>query len=99
MDWEYVSRGVAVLSDRHMLDVLQPLDVDSCFSDLFGDSLIGLDNIDTMLEFRGNVDYNRKFDLALVLKTCMRFEATDPRDKVYAALSLTTDDSKTTIKP
>jgi hypothetical protein len=56
MDWEYVSRGVAILNDRHLLEVLRPSDTSSCFSDSFRDSLLGLGNVDTMLEFRRDVN-------------------------------------------
>jgi hypothetical protein len=99
MDWEYVSRGLAILNDRHLLEVLRPWDTSSCFSDSFRDSIVGLGNIDTMLEFRSDVNYKRKFDLTMVLKTCIGFESSDPRDKVYAVLGLTTDNSKSVIKP
>jgi hypothetical protein len=92
MDWEYVSRGVAVLSNRHMLESLVP-------SGSLHDSITGLNNIDTIIEFRGDIIPERVFDLALVLKTCSSFKSTDQRDKVYAVLGLTVDDSKKVIKP
>jgi hypothetical protein len=91
MDWEYVSRGVSILNDQHLLEVLRPSDTSLCFSDSFQDSLVGLGNVDTMLEFRGDVNYKRKFDFTMVLKTCIGFESSGPRDKVYAELGLTTD--------
>ncbi|KAH8754056.1 hypothetical protein BGZ57DRAFT_964623 [Hyaloscypha finlandica] len=101
MDWEYVSRAIAVIiSDRHLLDPLLPSGDDGSFSsNSFRNVLIGVTNVDAMLEFRGNVNYERKFDLAMVLKTCSRFGATDPRDIVYAVLGLTTDNSRTLIQP
>jgi Heterokaryon incompatibility protein (HET) len=100
MDWEYVSRTIAVISNRQLLETLQPSgDEDSCFSNSLRDILIGVGNLDTMLEFRGDINYNRKFDLGMVLKTCARFNATNPRDKVYAVLGLTTDSSRALIQP
>ena len=89
-----------IISDRHLLDPLLPSGDDGSFSsNSFRNVLIGVTNVDAMLEFRGNVNYERKFDLAMVLKTCSRFGATDPRDIVYAVLGLTTDNSRTLIQP
>jgi hypothetical protein len=97
MDWEYVLRATDVLCDRHMLEAFRPSDQDNSYTLL--DALIGLRNVDAMLQFRGDIDYKRKFDLALALKTGSSFGSTDPRDKVYALLGLTTDNSKKLIKP
>jgi hypothetical protein len=100
MDWKYVSRAVSTLSHRQILEAFRPSDIDKLsFSDSYQNALIGLTNVDIMLEFRGDVNYKKKLDLALVLKKCCRFGATDARDKVYALRGLTKDDSKTMIKP
>lgn len=100
IDWEYVSRAIAVISDRHLLEpLLSSADDGSFSSSSFRNVLSGVANVDTMLEFRGDVNYKRKFDLAMVLKNCSRFGATDPRDIVYAILGLTTDNSRTLIQP
>jgi hypothetical protein len=89
-----------VISHRHLLEALLSFgDDDPCCSSSLRDVLIGVTNADTMLEFRGDVNYKRKFDLAMVLKACSRFKATNPRDKVYAVLGLTTDGSRNMIEP
>jgi hypothetical protein len=60
MDWEYVSRAVSTLRHRHILQAFRPSDNNRLFfSDSYRGSLIGLTNVDTMLEFRGNVNYKR----------------------------------------
>lgn len=46
-----------------------------------------------MLTFRGDVKYEIQITLGLVLRSCTSFDATDPRDKVYAALGLAKDNS------
>jgi hypothetical protein len=99
MDWEYVSRAVGILLDRHMHMAIRPSEYNSGFGDSLYKALIGLRNAETMLEFRGDVNYKRKRDLALVLDECSSFQSTDPRDKVFALLGLTTDNSKNLIKP
>jgi hypothetical protein len=102
IDSESLSRAVAVLSNRHMIAslgdpiaMLEGQDFDNCYEN----AMDGFHNADTMLEFRGDVDYQRAFPLSMVLQSCISFEATDPRDKVYALLGLTTDDSKSAIIP
>lgn len=99
MDWEYVSRVVGILLDRQMYMAIRPSDRNnSSFTASVHNALIGLRNVDTMLEFHGDVNYKRNRDLALVLNECSTFGSTDPREKVFALLGLTTDKSKNLIK-
>jgi hypothetical protein len=98
IDWENVARAVAVLADRVMLDSFRPPE-ESYFNDLYRDVIIGLMNADIMLEVRGDVDYKRPLTLSLVLMQCVGFKSSDPKDKVYALLGLTNDDSKQSIVP
>jgi hypothetical protein len=79
--------------------LIRPLDQNATsFIASARDAQIGLNNCDAMLEFHGDIDYRRKHDLALVLKECCNFESTDPRDKVFALLGLTSDSAKSHIK-
>jgi hypothetical protein len=93
IDWEYLSRGAAVLQDQQVLGAFPPSD------GLFltytrQNSVIGLNNIQTMLKFRGDVKDEGQITLGLVLRSCTSFDATDPRDKVYAVLGLAKDNSE-----
>ena len=83
-----------------MIDAVQSADHNhSGFAASTHAAITGIRNIDTMLEFHGDVNYRRKRDLALVISECITFEATDPRDKVFALLGLTTDNSQGPIMP
>jgi hypothetical protein len=93
IDWEYLSRATAVLNDQHVLGAFPPSD-GSLFTDARQNSLTGLSNIQTMLTFRGDVKSERQITLGLVLRSCTSFDATDPRDKVYAVLGLAKDNSE-----
>ncbi|KAM7218390.1 hypothetical protein V8F06_006154 [Rhypophila decipiens] len=50
-----------------------------------------------MMAFRGDINYGREFSLSWLLDETLGFEATDPRDMIYALLGLTTDDSRREI--
>ena len=69
------------------------------FTDARPNSVIGLSNIQTMLTFRGDVEFQRLITLGLVLRSCTSFDATDPRDKVYAVLGLAKDNSEDAFEP
>ena len=61
-----------------MIDTVQPNHGDPGGS---GEAaLVGVRNVDTMLEFHGDINYRRKHDLALVLNECITFDSTDARD-------------------
>jgi hypothetical protein len=97
LDWVYMSRAVDVMFSRHMFEAFTP-SVGLC-SDERRDALIGIANVDIMLSFRGEVDYEETFSLSRVLQRCACFESTDPRDNVYALLGLTRDNSRDVIIP
>jgi hypothetical protein len=97
LDWVYMSRAVDVMFSQHMFEAFTP-SVGPC-SDERRDALIGITNVDTVLSFRGEVDYEETFSLSRVLQRCACFESTDPRDNVYALLGLTRDNSRDVIIP
>jgi hypothetical protein len=96
MDWTYVSRGLALLNHPLMLDcvpVVRP-------NHLTRRHLVtGLENGDMMMSLRGDIYYNQSMTLSRLLHKSIYFESTDPRDKIFALLGLTTDDSRSVIKP
>ena len=69
------------------------------FTDARQNSVVGLSNIQTMLTFRGDVKSEGQITLGLVLRSCTSFDATDPRDKVYAVLGLAKDNSEDAFEP
>jgi hypothetical protein len=93
IDWEYLARATAVLNDQHVLGAFPPSN-GLFFTDARPNSVIGLNNIQTMLTFGGDVEFQRLITLGLVLRSCTSFDATDPRDKVYAVLGLANNNSE-----
>lgn len=90
MDWDYVGEGLAVLWQRRMLDSVPAL-AGSFFSDDRKRVFSGLSNADTLLEFRGDVDYGRVFNLSTALQNCVGFQCSNKRDKIYALGNLVED--------
>ncbi|KAF5718284.1 heterokaryon incompatibility protein [Fusarium mundagurra] len=83
IDWDSVGEGLAVLWQRLMLDNVPGLG-GSYFSDDRKRVFAGLCNVDTMLEFRGNVNFGRVFTLSMTLQNCVGFQRSNKRDKIYA---------------
>jgi hypothetical protein len=97
IDWEYLARATAVLNDQNVLGAFPPSD-GLFFTNARQNSVVGLNNIQTMLTFRGDVEFVSQITLGLVLRFCTSFDATDPRDKVYAVLGLANDNSKDSLQ-
>ncbi|KAM7195816.1 Heterokaryon incompatibility protein (HET) domain containing protein [Rhypophila sp. PSN 637] len=101
MDWVYLCRAVAVLLSQDLLTIFPRSDADGkilSFTDNMNRRL-GLRNADTMMAFRGDINYGKPSTLSWLLDEAMGFESTDPRDMVYALLGLTADDSSAAIIP
>ncbi|KAG4443893.1 hypothetical protein IFR05_000659 [Cadophora sp. M221] len=98
LDWKYVARAVNVIYDQNLLQRFQSADP-YAFSTLRNEYNMGLHNVDSMLDFRGDFSYQQPFTLEHTLEMCIHAGSTDPRDKIYALLGLTVDASKDLIRP
>ena len=98
LDWTMISRVLNVLFENKILGTPQTNNAE-VFGRIRDDYQAGLHNLDSILERRGDVRYGKAFDLAHVLEMSARSISTDPRDKIYAILGLTTDLSKDIIMP
>ncbi|KAH7386548.1 heterokaryon incompatibility protein-domain-containing protein [Cadophora sp. MPI-SDFR-AT-0126] len=98
LDWRYLAQAVNVIYDQNLLQRFQSSDpyVQSTLREEYN---MGLHNVDSMLEFRGDVKYELAFTLEHALSMCMHAGSTDPRDKIYALLGMTTDQSRDLICP
>lgn len=90
LDWDLVGEGIAVLWQWDMLKSVPALN-GSYFSDARSRVFTGLRNADAMLEFRGDVDYNRIFSVFTALENCVGFRSSDQRDKIYALTNIFDD--------
>jgi hypothetical protein len=59
----------------------------------------GIGNSSVMTRIRENIDKAISMDLGQLLMYCIHFKSTDPRDKVYALLGLTTQKVRDCIRP
>ncbi|KAK3316846.1 heterokaryon incompatibility protein-domain-containing protein, partial [Apodospora peruviana] len=75
MDWDLVGEAIPALWHWDMLQSIPALD----------------GNADTMLEFRGDVDYGRIFNVFTALENCVGFRCSEPRDKIYALTNIFDD--------
>ena len=98
LDWKYVAQAVNVIYDQNLLQRFQSSD-QYVQSTLRAEYNMGLHNVDSMLELRGDVRYDLAFTLEHVLGMCMHAGSTDPRDKIYALLGMTTDRTRDLICP
>jgi hypothetical protein len=100
LDWTYVGRAVAVLFDRPLLDLL-PGDGHGTNTDVLTrrPAATGLQNADTMLSLRGDINYSIPLTLLRLLEQCKYFDSKDPRDKIFPLLSFATDNSSRIILP
>ncbi|KAK2626472.1 hypothetical protein QTJ16_003647 [Diplocarpon rosae] len=98
LDWKYLARATNILYDQYLTQRFQSADP-FVYSRLRADYNMGLHNADSMLEFRGEAKYGHAFTLGYTLKMCAHAGSTDPRDKIYALLGMTTDSSRETIYP
>ncbi|KAK6586663.1 hypothetical protein PZA11_001720 [Diplocarpon coronariae] len=98
LDWKYLARAVNVLYDQNLIQRFQSADP-YAYSRLRANYNMGLHNADSILEFRGEAKYGQAFTLGYALKMCAHAGSTDPRDKIYALLGMTTDTSRETICP
>ncbi|KAK4149630.1 heterokaryon incompatibility protein-domain-containing protein [Chaetomidium leptoderma] len=94
LDWDLVGEGIAVLWQWDMLKSMPALD-GSYFSSPRTRVFTGFRNADTMLEFRGDVDYGRILSVLTALENRVGFRCSDQRDKIYALTNIF-DDSRIT---
>lgn len=93
-----MARAVNVIFDQNLFQRFQSAD-EYVHSTLRDEYNMGLHNVDSMLEFRGDVKYGESFTLEHALEMCIHAGSTDPRDKVYALLGLTVRDPEDQVRP
>ncbi|KAH9214225.1 heterokaryon incompatibility protein-domain-containing protein, partial [Leptodontidium sp. 2 PMI_412] len=98
LDWKSVARAVNVIYDQNLLQRFQSSDpyTQSTLRAKYNE---GLHNVDSILDFRGDINYQQAFTLEHTLEMCIHAGSTDPRDKIYALLGMTVDASEDRIRP
>jgi hypothetical protein len=100
MDWMYICRAIALLFDHPIFSLLPPKEGKRHPNALkHRPAVTGLQNANTMMYVRGEAYYDIPLTLYELLTSCIYFDSTDPRDKIYALLGLATDDSRNLIIP